>query len=216
MANLPPLFIDIPRNPIFAVGLPVALGLGTGFLTRNGTHSPGSAWYKSLTKPSFQPPAWAFGVVWPLLYVSMGWASHLNVKALDRTLPGLGRDQAKFSLALYYGQLALNMAWSPLMFAAGNITAALASILALDTAALTWALNLRKTSQDAALLTIPYLAWLAYATAINASLWYDNGGKDSVNRLVGKAEKEGKKLGREAEKAADKAADKADEVKKEL
>ncbi|KAE8270469.1 hypothetical protein A4X09_0g1864 [Tilletia walkeri] len=216
MANLPALLIDIPRNPIFAVGLPVTLGIASGLFTRNGAYSPNSAWYKSLAKPAFQPPKWAFGVVWPLLYVSMGYASHLNVKALDQTLPGLGRDQAKYALALYYGQLALNMAWSPLFFVAGNVTAALGGILALDATVITWALNLRKTSKDAALLTIPYISWLALATALNASIWYQNGGKDSVNRLLGKAEEKGKKAGKEVEKAADKAKAEAKEIKKDL
>lgn len=28
MASLPPLLVDLPRNPIVAVGLPVALGIG--------------------------------------------------------------------------------------------------------------------------------------------------------------------------------------------
>ncbi|KAK0538521.1 hypothetical protein OC835_001410 [Tilletia horrida] len=214
MANLPPLLIDIPRNPVFAVGLPLGLGVATGFLTRRGAHSTDSLWYKSLKKPSFQPPPQAFGIVWPLLYLSMGYASHLTVKALDRTPPGLGRDQAKLSLTLYYVQLALNMAWSPLMFAAGSLSASLGGILALDAAAAAWTANLRKTSKDAALLTLPYLGWLAYATAINASIWYQNGGSDSIDKLVGKAKKGSDKAGKEAEKAKDKAKDAVDELKK--
>ncbi|KAL9931549.1 hypothetical protein V8E36_009546 [Tilletia maclaganii] len=215
MAYLPPLLIDIPRNPILAVGLPVALGSATGFLTRKGPHSVQSTWYKSLIKPSFQPPPWAFGVVWPALYVAMGYASHLNVKALDRTPPGFGREQTKYSLALYYAQLALNMAWSPLMFAAGSLTGSLAGILALDAVAVTWALNLRKTSKDAALLTLPYLAWLGYATAINASIWFTNGGKDDIDRGLASAKKEGKKAERKAEQAKDEAKDAVDDLKKE-
>ncbi|KAK0545986.1 hypothetical protein OC846_005443 [Tilletia horrida] len=214
MAHLPAILVDIPRNPIFAVGLPVTLGLTTGFLTRSGPHSTSSTWYKSLNKPSFQPPRQAFGIVWPLLYAAMGYSSHLTVKALDKTPPGFGREQARWSLGLYYTQLALNMAWSPLMFAAGNLTAALGGILALDVAAVTWTLNTRKTSRDAALFNIPYLLWLAYATTINASIWYENGGRDSLDRLLGKAKKEGKKLEGDAKKAESKAKDAVDELKK--
>lgn len=64
-------------------------------------------WYKSLQKPSLNPPEWTFGVVWPLLYASMGWASHLTVKALDRTPPGFGRQKAHLAMKLYYAQLLL-------------------------------------------------------------------------------------------------------------
>lgn len=43
----------------------------------------------------------------------MGYASHLTVKTLDRTPPGLGRDKVRLALGLYYAQLGLNMVWSP-------------------------------------------------------------------------------------------------------
>jgi benzodiazapine receptor len=69
MASLPPLLVDIPRNPFLAVGIPVTLGVATGLLTRTSSNSPDSIWYKSLTKPSWDPPRWAFGIVWPLLYL---------------------------------------------------------------------------------------------------------------------------------------------------
>ena len=91
-----------------AVGLPMGLGFATGFLTRESKYGPKGAWYKSLQKPEYNPPRWAFGVVWPLLYASMGWSSHLIVKALDRTPPGFGRDRTRFALGLYWTQLALN------------------------------------------------------------------------------------------------------------
>jgi benzodiazapine receptor len=50
----------------------------------------------------------------------MGYASHLNVKALDRTPPGLGRTRAMRGMKLYYAQLFLNQIWTPLFFGAGE------------------------------------------------------------------------------------------------
>lgn len=100
--------------------LPLAPGSITGYVTRTSSHSPESLWYKSLGRPSWEPPRWAFGVVWPLLYLSMGYASHLTVKALDRTPPGLGRTRAFRGMKLYYAQLLLNQLWTPLFFGAGG------------------------------------------------------------------------------------------------
>lgn len=92
----------------------------TGYVTRTSSHSSDSLWYKSLARPNWEPPKWAFGVVWPLLYLAMGYASHLNVKALDRTPPGFGRTRALRGMKLYYAQLFLNQLWTPLFFGAGE------------------------------------------------------------------------------------------------
>ncbi|UZJ51301.1 hypothetical protein CBS101457_000621 [Exobasidium rhododendri] len=170
--SLPPLFIDIPRNPILAVGIPVVLGSLTGYVTRTSSYSPDSAWYKSLAKPKWEPPRWAFGAVWPILYLSMGYASHLNVKALDRTPPGFGRARAMRGMKLYYAQLLLNQLWTPLFFGAGQLSAASANLLALTGTVAAWGLTLKDVDERAALLTIPYFAWTAYATALNGYIWW--------------------------------------------
>lgn len=121
MANLPPLLVDLPRNPFLALGIPVAAGTFAGVVTRTSSRSPDSVWYKSLNRPTWEPPKWAFGVAWPILYVFMGTASHLTVKALHRTPPGLGRTRALTALKLYYAQLTLNQLWTPLFFGAGEL-----------------------------------------------------------------------------------------------
>lgn len=56
------------------------------------------------------------------LYAGMGWAAHIAVKALD-TSPRLAvREAASASLALWYAQFALNMAWTPLFFGAKKVS----------------------------------------------------------------------------------------------
>ncbi|GAA2658292.1 TspO/MBR family protein [Paractinoplanes durhamensis] len=34
----------------------------------------GTRWYRTLEKPPWQPPSWAFGAVWTPLYASIAWA----------------------------------------------------------------------------------------------------------------------------------------------
>ena len=43
----------------------VLLGALSGWLSNSGY---GNRWFDALAKPSFMPPGWAFGVVWPILY----------------------------------------------------------------------------------------------------------------------------------------------------
>ncbi|KAL6760502.1 hypothetical protein V8C86DRAFT_2553378 [Haematococcus lacustris] len=127
-------------------------------------------WYKRLKKPSWNPPNWMFGAVWPLLYTSQGVASWLvwRNKGADRKLP----------LALYGAQLALNFAWQPLMFKAHRPDLALVdstAMLGLATAA-TVAMSKAAGDKKAAVVGLmsPYLAWITFATALNARIWKDN------------------------------------------
>ena len=47
------------------------LGGLSGWLSNSGY---GNAWFDALHKPSFMPPGWVFGVVWPILYALLGIA----------------------------------------------------------------------------------------------------------------------------------------------
>src|SRR5690349_14518632 len=90
------------------------LGGLSGWLSNSGY---GNAWFDSLQKPSFMPPGWAFGVVWPILYALLGIAFAMII--LER--PSSRRQAA---LTLFFIQLALNFAWSPIFFALHDITTA--------------------------------------------------------------------------------------------
>ena len=46
----------------------------------------------------------------------MGYASHLAIQAYDNALTPATKDLAYTGLALYYGQLVLNLAWTPIFF----------------------------------------------------------------------------------------------------
>ncbi|EPQ27752.1 uncharacterized protein PFL1_04889 [Pseudozyma flocculosa PF-1] len=187
MANLPALLIDIPRNPILAVGLPIGIGAINGFATKGGKYSADSLWYKSLKKPSLNPPNNYYGIVWPALYAAMGYASHLTVKALDRTPPGFGRDLTKRAMQLYWVQLGLNAIWSPIFFGAGQVGLGLLNISALTGTVVAWANTVKEVDTNAGYLALPYVGWMVYATYLNASIWWQNYGSGYFNKLQNKA-----------------------------
>src|SRR3954466_9274802 len=78
------------------------LGGASGWVSNSGY---GNAWFDALQKPSFMPPGWAFGVVWPILYALMGIA-------LGMILAEPESPRRKTALTLFFVQLALNFAWS--------------------------------------------------------------------------------------------------------
>jgi tryptophan-rich sensory protein len=121
-----------------------------------------SAWYRGLSKPRFQPPAAAFGPVWTALYALMAGSAYRVW-----TRPGPRSTRA---LALWGGQLALNAAWSPTFFGARRPRAALGLLSALLPATAAYALAARRVDRPAAAMVAPYVAWTAFALALNAGI----------------------------------------------
>ena len=145
------------RWALFIVPGILFLGFFSGQMAGSGPDNP---WFSDLTKPAIYPPPAAFGIVWSILYVLMGIALTLVITARGAT----GRWQAILAFA---GQLLLNLAWTPLFFAAHKITAALILLVVLDIAVVITILLFRRVRPLAAWLLLPYLAWALFATALN-------------------------------------------------
>ncbi|TXJ79178.1 tryptophan-rich sensory protein [Streptomyces lavendulae] len=123
-----------------------------------------SAWYRSLHKPLWQPPSWAFGVVWTPLYATVAYAAG---HALG-TLPDR-RRRARLATSLAVN-LALNAGWNWLFFGLRSPRAGLAGTLLLDLSNAQLIRHTARTDSTAARALLPYAAWCAFATALNASL----------------------------------------------
>ncbi len=120
--------------------------------------------YQRLEQPPFAPPGWLFGPVWTVLYaciVIAGWLVWRRV-GVDR------------SMVPYAVQLVLNAAWTPLFFAAGWYAAALVEIVVLLVAIGVTIAMFARRSRAAALLLVPYAGWVAFATCLNAGIWWLN------------------------------------------
>ncbi|HCU93941.1 MAG TPA: TspO protein [Actinobacteria bacterium] len=124
---------------------------------------PGSAWYRSLRKPRWQPPPPAYALVWTPLYVTIAYAS---ARALSQAL---SRDRSQIIRSLLL-DLALNAAWTPLFFRARRPRAALAEIACLNIANVLLIRQTWRADRTAAVLLLPYAAWTAFATALNAEI----------------------------------------------
>jgi len=146
----------------------VSICLLTGFVGSFLTMDSVKTWYAELSKPSFNPPDWAFGVVWPILYVMMGVAAFLVWR--KRT----GSRQVRIALGLFLAQLALNGIWTPIFFGLHMMGLALVEIILLWLAILATIIAFWRISKTAACLLIPYILWVSFAIALNAGLWHLN------------------------------------------
>jgi tryptophan-rich sensory protein len=119
-----------------------------------------SATYRALDLPSFAPPSWLFGPVWTVLYVLIAVAGWLAWRA------GAGRG----AMIAWAAQLLLNLAWTPLFFAADRYGWALVDIVALLVAIGVTTAAFARASRPAAWLMAPYLLWVGFATALNGAI----------------------------------------------
>lgn len=140
------------------------------------TNTPKSSWYASLKQPPGNPPDWAFGPVWTILYGMMGYASHLAVKVYDNNLSPLTSEHASDALGLYYAQLAMNLIWTPLFFTAKKPKLALANIGVLTALVVSMTAKMKDlpTNPNTIYLLAPYCAWLGYGKCCNLKQAYDN------------------------------------------
>ena len=127
-----------------------------------------TTWYLDLIKPTWAPPGWLFGPVWSVLYIiifaSFGFVFY---KVWQGELPKL--------LALPFAlNLIFNFAFTPIQFGLkSNTLAALDIILVLIT--LIWALYLiYPYFKWVAIVNIPYLLWVCFATVLQLTITYLN------------------------------------------
>jgi translocator protein len=146
------------------VGVSLAAGAIGGLASRNAEE-----FYAALTRPAWAPPAALFGPVWSVLYLLMGIAAWLVWRE-----GGFARRRTELSLFLV--QLALNSLWSWLFFEWRQGLLSLIEILFLLAAIVLTLILFWRVRPLAGGLLVPYLLWVAYATALTASLWRLNPG----------------------------------------
>ena len=142
------------RALIYAAFLVAVVGIGLLI----GTVTRPDGWYAALAKPSFSPPNWVFAPVWSLLYVMIAIT---GARTWERGSGGFG---------LWLGQMALNFAWTPVFFRLHQPGLALAIIAALLVTILVFIAKRWRADRLSALLFVPYAAWVAFATVLNASI----------------------------------------------
>ncbi len=138
--------------------------LGAAGLGAVATTPEIDGWYKSLDKPTWNPPSYIFGPVWTTLYVMMAIAAWLVWRQA-------GCAAARLPLTLFAIQLGLNVAWSWIFFGMHQPGWALVEIGLLWLAILATTLLFIHRSRAAGGLMLPYLAWVSFASLLNFAIW---------------------------------------------
>jgi len=137
--------------------------VGMGVLI--GTSTPPGDWYAELQKPPLNPPNWLFPPVWTVLYTLIAYVGW-------RTRERSGRRSPQFSL--WAIQMGLNFVWSPIVFSVNELGLGLLVLVTLLFCLFVFILRAWKSDRVSAFLFLPYAAWVAFATYLNAGLYVLN------------------------------------------
>jgi len=121
-------------------------------------------WYETLRKPPLTPPNWIFSPVWTILYLLIGVVIYLYL-----TIP----IQPLWSIttAILVLHLVANGSWSFLFFRYQSPGWALIDILVMDATLIFLVISFWQVYLMAAILLMPYLFWILFATYLNYALF---------------------------------------------
>lgn len=143
--------------------------LGAGGLGAIATTPEIEGWYKTIEKPSWNPPDYVFGPVWTTLFVMMAIAAWMVWKPE-------GIKAAAMALTLFAVQLVLNVAWSWIFFGMHQSGWAFVEIVILWLAIVGTTVAFFRCSKIAGWVMLPYLAWVSFASVLNFTIWRLNSG----------------------------------------
>lgn len=120
--------------------------------------------YAQLIKPSWAPPSWIFGPVWTVLYILIAISfGYVFFQFFKKRLPG--KVALPFALNIIF-----NLLFTPIQFGLNNLPLASIDIL-LVLGTLVWALWVVRTRLTwIAVINIPYLLWVSFATAVQLTI----------------------------------------------
>lgn len=147
----------------WAISLLVFLAITAAAAVTGSLFRPGP-WYETLAKPFWTPPNWLFPPVWTILYIMIAVAGWRVWK-----VEGLG-----LAVGIWAASLALNSAWSWLMFGQKQIGLAGIDVAMLWLSIVAFIAIALPLDRTAALLFVPYLVWVSYAAALNFAIWRMN------------------------------------------
>jgi benzodiazapine receptor len=137
---------------------------GAGLLGSIFTNMSVFTWYPNLAKPWFTPPPGVIPAVWTVLFTLIGVSLFLAWRA------GLTSPEFRGAAYAFAAQLVFNILWSAAFFGLQSPKAGLAVIAMLWILILLTIYRFYPLSREAALLLVPYIAWVSFAAILNYSI----------------------------------------------
>ena len=142
---------------ITGVGLVFIYAIGSGAWVNTGDN-----WYRSLNQPSWQPPDFIFGIIWPYNFIILGYAS---VYVANR----LSTKNAIIYLAIFALSVACALTWAYQFYRPHNLVAASTALCLVTVLTLPMLFFIYQASIPLFFAVIPYQLWVITASYLSTT-----------------------------------------------
>lgn len=118
-------------------------------------------WYQGLDKPDWNPPDVVFPMGWTVIYAL------ITVSAITAWRAARTSAEAEWVIGLFALNGFLNISWSLFFFRLQRPDWAFVEVIVLWLSILVLIVYCGRFSKRAAVLLVPYLAWVSFAAALN-------------------------------------------------
>jgi tryptophan-rich sensory protein len=142
---------------VIGVGLVFVYVIGSGAWVNTGDN-----WYRSLNQPSWQPPDFIFGIIWPYNFIVLGYASVYVASRLSTT-------NAIIYLSIFALSVTCALTWAYQFYRPHNLFAASIALCLVAVLTLPMLFFIYQASIPLFLAVIPYQLWVSTATYLSFS-----------------------------------------------
>ncbi len=145
------------RNSASIIGVALVLiyAIGSGLWVNTG-----DGWYRNLNQPSWQPPDFIFGLIWPYNFVVLGIAAVVVSQRASKPVMAI-------YLALFAASVVSALVWAYQFYRPHNLVAASIALAVTVLLTVPMTVTLFTVSVPVALAVVPYQVWVAVAATLS-------------------------------------------------
>ena len=140
---------------VIGVGLVFVYVIGSGAWVNTGDN-----WYRSLNQPSWQPPDFIFGIIWPYNFIVLGFAAVIVSNRLSTALVAT-------YLTIFAISVACALTWAFQFYRPHNLEAASTALTCVAVLTIALVVIASRASWPLALALMPYQIWVSIASFLS-------------------------------------------------
>ena len=120
----------------------------------------GDGWYRGLNQPSWQPPDFVFGIIWPYNFIALGFAAVIVSNRLSTALVAT-------YLTVFAISVACALTWAYQFYRPHNLEAASMALTFVAVLTIPLVVIASRASWPLALALLPYQLWVSIASYLS-------------------------------------------------